>query len=239
MPCSTAVGRWGSTLAYRHPLILDVTGLVASRGADPGIRASRDSGCERWAVVEGRRAVRQELLRPGPIPGPPLHRDRPPHRPGHGRPGHLRHYRRLAARPHRHPGATTGQAPASRRPPTRNDPAGHPPRSPARSPPPTLPGRATPSTGRTGAAATKPAPAGTTSHTPHPRRRIRPQLGGLSVKLRHGRALEAKVYRGSPRMLDVVGRARGRLESWDKCSFPVNRLARGLLTCQAGVRCAS
>ena len=139
----------------------------------------------------------------------------------------------------RHPGATTGQAPASRRPPTRNDPAGHPPRSPARSPPPTLPGRATPSTGRTGAAATKPAPAGTTSHTPHPRRRIRPQLGGLSVKLRHGRALEAKVYRGSPRMLDVVGRARGRLESWDKCSFPVNRLARGLLTCQAGVRCAS
>ena len=41
------------------------------------------------------------------------------------------------------------------------------------------------------------------------RRHIRPQLGGLSVKLRYGRALEAKVYRRSPGMLDRT--AGGRL----------------------------
>jgi MFS transporter, PHS family, inorganic phosphate transporter len=47
-----------------------------------------------------------------------------------------------------------------------------------------------------------------------------PQLGGLSVKLRQGRALEVKAYRGSPGILQVAGRARGRLEWWDKWSFP-------------------
>ena len=47
-----------------------------------------------------------------------------------------------------------------------------------------------------------------------------PQLPGLSVKLRQGRALEVKVYQGSPGILEVAGRARGRLESWDKWSFP-------------------
>ncbi len=49
---------------------------------------------------------------------------------------------------------------------------------------------------------------------------VDPQLGGLSVKLREGRALEVKVYEGSPGILEVPGRARGRLESWDKWSFP-------------------
>jgi hypothetical protein len=49
---------------------------------------------------------------------------------------------------------------------------------------------------------------------------VDPQLGGLSVKLRRGRALEVKAYQGSPGILEVAGRARGRLESWDKWSFP-------------------
>jgi hypothetical protein len=47
-----------------------------------------------------------------------------------------------------------------------------------------------------------------------------PQLPGLSVKVRGGGALEVKAYRGSPGILEVAGRARGRLESWQKWSFP-------------------
>src|SRR6266566_3908626 len=47
-----------------------------------------------------------------------------------------------------------------------------------------------------------------------------PQLPGLSVKVRGGGALEVKVYHGSPGVLDLPGRARGRLESWQKWSFP-------------------
>ena len=47
-----------------------------------------------------------------------------------------------------------------------------------------------------------------------------PHLPGLSVKVRGGRALEVKVYRGSPGLLEVTGRARGRLQSWQKWSFP-------------------
>ena len=47
-----------------------------------------------------------------------------------------------------------------------------------------------------------------------------PRLRGLSVKVRGGGALEVKVYRGSPGILEVAGRARGRLESWQKWSFP-------------------
>jgi hypothetical protein len=41
-----------------------------------------------------------------------------------------------------------------------------------------------------------------------------PQLRGLSVKVRGGGALEVKMFRGSPGILEVAGRARGRLESW-------------------------
>jgi hypothetical protein len=37
-----------------------------------------------------------------------------------------------------------------------------------------------------------------------------PQLRGLSVKVRGGGALEVKVYRGSPGILEVTGRARGQ-----------------------------
>jgi hypothetical protein len=47
-----------------------------------------------------------------------------------------------------------------------------------------------------------------------------PYLPGLSVKERGGRALEVKMYRGSRGLLEVAGRARGRLESWQKWSFP-------------------
>jgi hypothetical protein len=48
-----------------------------------------------------------------------------------------------------------------------------------------------------------------------------PKLGGLSVKVRAGTALEVKVYRGSPEILDVAGRVLGRMESWQKWSFPL------------------
>ena len=51
-----------------------------------------------------------------------------------------------------------------------------------------------------------------------------PQLRGLSVKVRGGGVLEVKVYRGSPGILEVAGRARGRMESWQKWSFPFSPL---------------
>ena len=54
-----------------------------------------------------------------------------------------------------------------------------------------------------------------------------PRLRGLSVKVRGGRALEVKVYRGSPGILEVTGRARGRMESWQKWSFPCSPLRPG------------
>jgi hypothetical protein len=56
---------------------------------------------------------------------------------------------------------------------------------------------------------------------------VDPQLRGMSVKLRHGRALDVKVYDGTPGILEVASRARGRLESWDKWSFPCDPVSRG------------
>ncbi|MGH3176866.1 MAG: hypothetical protein ACRDPF_23745 [Streptosporangiaceae bacterium] len=53
---------------------------------------------------------------------------------------------------------------------------------------------------------------------------VRPVLPGLSVKIRAGRALEVKVCHGCPGILDAAGRARGRLESCRKWSFPVGPL---------------
>ena len=54
-----------------------------------------------------------------------------------------------------------------------------------------------------------------------------PPLPGLSVKVRGGGALEAEVFRGSPgTRLEVAGRARGRIESWQKWSFPFRPLSR-------------
>jgi hypothetical protein len=55
---------------------------------------------------------------------------------------------------------------------------------------------------------------------------LNPHLPGLSVKVRGGGALEVKVYRGSPGILNVAGRARGHMESWQKWSFPVASPAR-------------
>ena len=107
--------------------------LRARRPALTMARLIRAAGL-RWPVEEEFR-VRQGLLRPRPVPGPPLHRDRPPHRAGHGRPGHLRRHRRPAARPHRHPGAApvTARPAAARRP--RHDPADRPgDQAPARRP---------------------------------------------------------------------------------------------------------
>jgi hypothetical protein len=46
-----------------------------------------------------------------------------------------------------------------------------------------------------------------------------PPLPGLSVKVRGGGALEVKIYRGSPGILEVAGRARGHLQAWQKWSF--------------------
>jgi hypothetical protein len=54
-----------------------------------------------------------------------------------------------------------------------------------------------------------------------------PRLRGLSVKIRGGAALEVKVYRGSPGILEVAGRARGRMEAWQKWSFPISPLRQG------------
>jgi hypothetical protein len=53
-----------------------------------------------------------------------------------------------------------------------------------------------------------------------------PDLRGLSVKIRGGGALEVKAYRGSPGILEVAGRARGRMESWQKWSFPFSPLSQ-------------
>ena len=52
-----------------------------------------------------------------------------------------------------------------------------------------------------------------------------PDLRGLSVKVRAGGALEVKAYRGSPGILHVAGRASGRLQSWQKWSFPFGPLS--------------
>jgi hypothetical protein len=67
---------------------------------------------------------------------------------------------------------------------------------------------------------------------------IDPQLRGLSVKVRGGGALEVKAYRGSPGILEVAGRARGRMESWQKWSFPFSPpgLERGDPACWRPVR---
>ena len=53
---------------------------------------------------------------------------------------------------------------------------------------------------------------------------IHPDLRGLSVKIRAGQVLEVKQYHGSPGILDAAGRARGRIESWRKWSFPFGPL---------------
>ena len=61
----------------------------------------------------------------------------------------------------------------------------------------------------------------TVMETRHDSYLLDPQLSGLSVKVRGGRALEVKAYRGSAGMLEVASRALGRMESWQKSSFPL------------------
>jgi hypothetical protein len=56
---------------------------------------------------------------------------------------------------------------------------------------------------------------------------LEPDLPGLSVKVRGGRALEVKAYRGSAGLLKVAGRASGRLEFWEKWSFPHGAPSQG------------
>jgi hypothetical protein len=53
---------------------------------------------------------------------------------------------------------------------------------------------------------------------------IHPVLRGLAVKIRASQMLEVKRYDGSPGILDAAGRARGRIESWRKWSFPFGPL---------------
>ena len=67
---------------------------------------------------------------------------------------------------------------------------------------------------------------------------LHPPLRELSVKIRGSRALEVKVYRGSPGILQVPGRARGRMESWQKWSFPCSPLNPDIPTQPAGGRSA-
>ena len=55
---------------------------------------------------------------------------------------------------------------------------------------------------------------------------VNPELRGPSVKVRGGRSLEVKMCHGTAGMLDVPGRARGRIQSWQKWSFPVGPLSR-------------
>ena len=55
---------------------------------------------------------------------------------------------------------------------------------------------------------------------------VDPQPGQMSVKFRQGKSLELKVYQGSPGILEVAGCARGRMESWEKWSFPCDRPGR-------------
>jgi hypothetical protein len=53
---------------------------------------------------------------------------------------------------------------------------------------------------------------------------VNPVLRGLSVKIRGNQLLETKVYHGSLGILDAAGRARGRIEAWQKWSFPFGPL---------------
>ena len=83
-----------ATASPRHHLLIRrhlKTGELAFHYCylPPGQPVSKTQLIRRRAQMAGGRGfrVRQGLLRPGPVPGPPLPRDRPPHRAGHGRAG--------------------------------------------------------------------------------------------------------------------------------------------------------
>ena len=48
-----------------------------------------------------------------------------------------------------------------------------------------------------------------------------PRLEGLSVKIRGDTRLEVKLQDGTSEVFDLPGRARGRMSSWQKWSFPI------------------
>lgn len=50
---------------------------------------------------------------------------------------------------------------------------------------------------------------------------LNPRLEGLSVKIRGDTRLEVKLQNGTPEVLDIPGRGRGRMSSWQKWSFPI------------------
>jgi len=49
---------------------------------------------------------------------------------------------------------------------------------------------------------------------------LHPDMAGLSVKVRASQALEVKAFGGSPGILGFRGRVCGRLQYWQKWSFP-------------------
>lgn len=49
---------------------------------------------------------------------------------------------------------------------------------------------------------------------------LHPDMAGLSVKVRASRALDVKVFGGSPGSLELRGRVCGRMQYWRKWSFP-------------------
>lgn len=53
-----------------------------------------------------------------------------------------------------------------------------------------------------------------------------PMIDGLSVKIRGDQQLDVKLYRGSSGALEIPGRARGRLDHWQKWSFPLGAESR-------------
>jgi len=55
---------------------------------------------------------------------------------------------------------------------------------------------------------------------------IGPDLGGLSVKIRAGRALEVKMHRGPLAVLQIPHRAHGLMEFWQKWAFPLGSIRR-------------
>ena len=63
---------------------------------------------------------------------------------------------------------------------------------------------------------------------------LHPRLRTFSVKIRGARALEVKVYRGSPGVIDMPGRALGRMEFWRKWSWPCDQLGGDSGTVPAG-----
>ncbi len=54
---------------------------------------------------------------------------------------------------------------------------------------------------------------------------LTPSLDGLSLKIRADAEFDVKAYRGSPGVLEVPGHATGRLEAWQKWSFPLGVLS--------------